>query len=311
MALKPSGKETKYDPIENKTTLIMERAETFLKEGRGEMAEAAYVTVITNFPSSKAAEKALRGLAEYNKGKGDLKREIYYYSRLLKEFPGITDTADIKKKIDSANMEIMKSTIKTEDSIEYSVVPGDTLYGLAKKFNTTVDLIKKTNELKTDVLQIGQKLKISTARFSIKVDKATNILELKKDGEIFKTYTVATGKNNSTPVGVFKVTDKMIEPVWTKPGVGMVMPGNEDYELGARWIPISAKGYGIHGTNDESSIGGQTTAGCVRMYNSDVIELYDIIPVGTEVEIIDSAQKQPPADAEKNKVPGEENGDNT
>lgn len=301
----------KYDALEYKTSLIMERAETFLNEGRGDMAESAYVMLITNYPSSDGARNALRALAEYNKGKGDLKRAVYYYSRLVKEFPDSSDVADARKSIDNANMEIMKSTLKTADSIEYSVVRGDTLYGISRRFNTTIDLIKNMNNLKTDVLQIGQKLKISTARFSIVVDKATNILELMKDGDLFKTYMVATGRENSTPVGVFTVTDKMIEPVWTKPGVGMVMPGGEDYELGARWIPISAKGYGIHGTNDESSIGGQTTAGCVRMYNNDVIELYDIIPVGTEVKIIDSARKDAvPAD-EAVKVPGEDNGDNT
>jgi lipoprotein-anchoring transpeptidase ErfK/SrfK len=311
LALRSSGKAEKYDPVEHKTSLILRKAETFLKDGRADMAESAYVTVITNFPRSKGAEKALRGLAKYNREKGDLKRAEYYYSRLIKDFPDISDISEIKAAIDAVNMEVMKSRLKTADSIEYAVVKGDTLYGIARKFNTTVELIKKMNDLRTDILQIGQKLKISTARFSIRVDKAKNILELMKDGEIFKTYTVATGKDNSTPVGVFKVTDKMIEPVWTKPGVGMVMPGDESYELGARWIPISLQGYGIHGTNDETSIGSQVTAGCVRMYNSDVIELYDIIPVGTEVEIIDSAMEKDVPVVEESKISGEEDGNST
>ena len=309
--VKDSGREIKYDSVEHKTTLIMDKAKTFLDEGKGDKAEAAYITVITDFPTSPAAETALRSLADYNEGKGDLKTAVNYYRRLIKDFPHITDLTDIRKKIDLFNMEMIKSTLKPADSAEHVVVSGDTLYDLAKKFNTTVNLIKKTNDLKTDVLQIGQKLKISTARFSVKVDKAKNVMELKRDGELFKTYVVATGRDNSTPVGVFKVTDKMVQPVWTKPGVGMVMPDSEDYELGARWIPISAEGYGIHGTNDESSIGAQTTAGCVRMYNSDVIELYDIIPVGTEVEIIDSALEVVPSVGGEDKNSGENDGDNT
>jgi len=142
--------------------------------------------------------------------------------------------------------------------------------------------------MRTNNIRIGQKLKLNVSTFSIIVDKAANILILKRDGKPFKTYVVATGRENSTPVGVFKVVDKMIEPAWTKPGVGVIMPDSEEYELGARWIPISVKGYGIHGTNDDSSIGKQSTSGCVRMYNTDVIELYDLIPRGTEVEIVDS-----------------------
>ena len=52
-------------------------------------------------------------------------------------------------------------------------------------------------------------------------------------------------------------------------------------------MPISVQGYGIHGTNDASSIGKQSTSGCIRMHNDDVVELYDMVPKGTEVEIID------------------------
>ncbi len=47
------------------------------------------------------------------------------------------------------------------------------------------------------------------------------------------------------------------------------------------------EGYGIHGTTESQSIGKQVTAGCIRMYNGDVQELYDIMPVGAEVIIID------------------------
>jgi lipoprotein-anchoring transpeptidase ErfK/SrfK len=50
---------------------------------------------------------------------------------------------------------------------------------------------------------------------------------------------------------------------------------------------ISHPGYGIHGSTDPSSIGKQATAGCVRMHNRDVEELYAIVPVGTEVVIED------------------------
>jgi lipoprotein-anchoring transpeptidase ErfK/SrfK len=57
--------------------------------------------------------------------------------------------------------------------------------------------------------------------------------------------------------------------------------------LGSRWLGLSEKSYGIHGTTEPQSIGRQVTSGCVRMRNSDVEELYQIVPEGTEVVIID------------------------
>ena len=50
---------------------------------------------------------------------------------------------------------------------------------------------------------------------------------------------------------------------------------------------IEEEGYGIHGSVDPDAIGSQVTAGCVRMLKQDVEELYAIVPVGTEVTIVD------------------------
>ena len=134
----------------------------------------------------------------------------------------------------------------------------------------------------------GKILKVTNAKFSILVDKSQNLLFLKENEGILKTYTVATGMNNSTPVGTFKVKDKLISPTWYKPdGGGPIKPDNADYQLGSRWMGITADSYGIHGTKDPESIGKQITNGCVRMLNQDVEELYDIVPVGTEVTIVD------------------------
>lgn len=271
----------------DKAEMIHKRAEDYLQSGETSKAENAFLVLIGQYPYSPYAESSLRELAAIHVKLGNYDKAAYYYKRLLNDFPGVKDAGEIRASIEELNMKHMASSVRSEDSIVYEVRSGDSLYSIAKKFNTTVALTKRVNDLKSDIIRVGQKLKIVVAKFSIHVDKAKNILVLKKDGSPFKTYKVATGENNSTPVGKFTIVDKMVRPPWTKPGVGVVMPDQEAYELGERWMPISMAGYGIHGTNDESSIGKQTTAGCIRMRNEDVIELYDIVPAGTEVEITD------------------------
>jgi lipoprotein-anchoring transpeptidase ErfK/SrfK len=169
----------------------------------------------------------------------------------------------------------------------YEVQKGDTITRIAKKFGTTPELIMKSNDLKDPTIQVGRKLKVNTAKFSIVVDKSQNILTLKSGQDIVKTYRVSTGKNSCTPVGTFKITNKIVDPLWYK-GPGMVIPaGDPKNVLGSRWLGISKPSYGIHGTVQPDSIGESVTEGCVRMKNSDVEELYVIVPEGTEVVITD------------------------
>jgi lipoprotein-anchoring transpeptidase ErfK/SrfK len=166
------------------------------------------------------------------------------------------------------------------------VQKGDSLTKLAKRFNTTVELISKANGLKDANIRIGRRLKITRVKFSISVDKSQNILTLKADENVFKTYRVSTGTNFSTPTGSFKITTKIIDPPWYIKGA-VIPAGSPQNILGSRWLGITEPRYGIHGTTEPQSIGKQVTAGCVRMVNSDVEELYDIVPVGTEVVIVD------------------------
>ena len=118
------------------------------------------------------------------------------------------------------------------------------------------------------------------------MDKSQNQLLLTEENQFIKTYPVATGKDNSTPVGTFKIVTRIPNPVWYKQGAVVPRDSVENI-LGTRWLGISKQGYGIHGSVDPSAIGKQVTAGCVRMSNSDVEELFDIVPVGTEVTIVD------------------------
>lgn len=93
-------------------------------------------------------------------------------------------------------------------------------------------------------------------------------------------------KNSCTPVGKFKIVNKLPNPTWFKSGA-IVPPQSAENVLGTRWMGFDLAGYGIHGTIEPKDLGKQVTQGCVRLSNADVEEIYSIIPVGTEVTIIE------------------------
>lgn len=224
--------------------------------------------------------------AKEQEAKGNLFDVKLIYQKLINEFPNSPEVMNWQKKIEDINIKLLFSNTVTPKSILYQIKPGDTLTKIAKEFNTTVELIKKSNNLSDDKILPGRKIKVWTAPFSILIDKSQNILILKSDEEIIKTYIVSTGVNNSTPTGNFKITEKLINPTWYKAGA-IVPPGSPENILGTRWLGLDRPGYGIHGTTDPQSLGKQVTQGCVRMSNSNVEELYTIVPVGTEVIITD------------------------
>ena len=220
--------------------------------------------------------------------KGALITARKLYKEVFSDLSDLKDIESIKQNIESLNMKILFSRVMDKGSFIYEVQKGDTLGEIAKKFNTTVELIKQANNLKSNVIIVGDKLKITKAKFSIVVDKSANLLFLKKDDEVFKTYVVSTGIDGSTPVGVFKIVTRMENPVWFRKDIGAVVPaGSSENILGTRWLGINKPSYGIHGTNQSETLGTHETKGCVRMANEDVEELFIIVPRGTEVTIVE------------------------
>lgn len=240
-------------------------------------------------PPAKNAAASLPGLLNYARErelKNDLLEAKDSYQKLINEFSGSAEVGKWQKKVDNLNMRLLFSPVITPKSIPYQVKPGDNLTKVAREFKTTADLIRRSNNIADNTIFPGQKIKIWTAPFSIVVDKSQNILILKADEEVFKTYAVSTGKNNCSPVGSFKIVNKLIHPTWFKAGA-VVPAGSPENILGTRWLGIDLPGYGIHGTTEPKSLGTQATQGCIRMANADVEELYTIIPEGTQVVIVD------------------------
>jgi len=237
-------------------------------------------------PVGTASSSNLLNQAKALETEGNLSEAKNIYQRLIAEFPGSAEVMNWQKKAEDINIRLLFSPTITPKSISYEIKSGDTLNKIAKEFDTTINLIKKSNNLTGDNIIPGRKIKIWTAPFSIFVDKSQNMLILKTDEEIFKTYIVSTGTNNCSPVGNFKIVNKLENPTWFKAGT-VVPSGSPDNILGTRWLGINLTGYGIHGTTEPQNLGKQVTQGCVRMKNSEVEELYIIVPVGTEVTIVD------------------------
>jgi len=105
------------------------------------------------------------------------------------------------------------------------------------------------------------------------------------DGDrVVKAYDVAVGRPSTpTPEGEFRIINHIQNPTYYGTGV-VVGPGNGN-PLGTRWMGLSANGYGIHGTNVPSSIGKAVSHGCIRMRQQDLEELFDLVKVGTTVEL--------------------------
>lgn len=124
------------------------------------------------------------------------------------------------------------------------------------------------------------------------IDKSTNILYLYKNGELYKTYPVATGRDsNYTPEGNFKIANKVedhgeeLKPQLGVRWMGLSVPREKDKRAyNDKRAPAGHK-YGIHGTDEPESIGKHASGGCIRMDNRQVVELFELVEEGTPVEI--------------------------
>jgi lipoprotein-anchoring transpeptidase ErfK/SrfK len=136
---------------------------------------------------------------------------------------------------------------------------------------------------------------VKTEAFSaerrIIISLADHKLAFIEDGRIVKIYPVAVGKAGTpSPTGTFEVISRVSKPTWYGPH--QIVAAGPRNPLGTRWMGLSHKGYGIHGTNAPLSIGKSASHGCIRMRKQDVEELFELVHVGDKVELM----KQPAGD---------------
>jgi lipoprotein-anchoring transpeptidase ErfK/SrfK len=108
-------------------------------------------------------------------------------------------------------------------------------------------------------------------------------------------YPVGVGRLGMQWSGTAFIDGKYIRPAWSPPDsirsdyrrLPPVVPGGSPANpMGVAAMTLSGGGqYAIHGTNNEGSIGGFVSHGCIRMHNSDIMDLYERVSIGTRVVV--------------------------
>jgi lipoprotein-anchoring transpeptidase ErfK/SrfK len=153
-----------------------------------------------------------------------------------------------------------------------------TLNGKAKWMGTVVLLLAVSAVAQSAAPEVTKPRRV------ILVSIPDRKLALLDGDKVVKIFPVAVGKDSTpSPEGTFAIKSRLANPTYYHKGT-VVAPGPQN-PLGSRWMGLSEKGYGIHGTNAPNSIGKAASHGCIRMAKKDLEELFALVKVGDTVEI--------------------------
>lgn len=206
------------------------------------------------------------------------------------------------------------------DESTHAVTSGETLGHIAAHYGMRMQLAASINGLSDPHrLHIGQRLRVSnrhivpsTRADGIVVNVGDLMLYWVRDAEVVANFPVGVGRQTwQTPPGHYSIVGRRRDPVWHVPAsiqkemkeqrqpVKKSVPAGPDNPLGKYWLQLSAGGYGIHGTNAPWSVGKYTTHGCIRLRPEDIEQLYNEVPTGTSVDIVDDPVKVARVDGDR------------
>ncbi|NJN87062.1 MAG: L,D-transpeptidase [Leptolyngbyaceae cyanobacterium SL_7_1] len=129
-----------------------------------------------------------------------------------------------------------------------------------------------------------------TVEIHLVIDLSDRRLYVYNQDQLDTSFPIAIGREGwETPIGTHRVMQMQQDPAWQHPFTNQIVPPGEGNPLGSRWIGFWTDGtnaIGLHGTPTEDSIGQAASHGCVRMFNHDVIALYDRVTIGTPVVVV-------------------------
>ena len=267
---------------------------------QAEKVDAAmpHINAVVELPEgTPGRDEAQLNLIRIKMSQGEVSTAQKELDALLTKLPeNSTARRGVEQNLGLCNMSILKSQEALDGDIIYEIQKGDTLDRLKRKFRVSPEILQAINApLNPSNLKIGRRIKIPNLQFSILVNKMDNTLTLYNHGKFFKKYRVRTGNQSyRTPEGDFKIGVKMVNAPWTNPKDNRRYAGGEPgNELGCRWMSFYGSSIGIHEAIEPETIGTHSSNGCVGMLRDDVVELYDLVPVGTPVKIINKAAATP------------------
>ena len=200
---------------------------------------------------------------------------------------------DVKEQLtDLADKWLFGRTAYPGDELceNYRVEPGDQLRLIGEQYKVPYEILAGINGISNpQTLRAGQTIKVVKGPFNVKVYRSTFTMDLYLQNTYVRSFPVGLGKpGKETPTGLWRVKPggKSLSTTWRDPDTGRVyQPEDPDYPLGSRWIALeglqgAAKGrtgFGIHGTKEPEQIGTAGSRGCIRLYNGDVILIYDLL----------------------------------
>jgi lipoprotein-anchoring transpeptidase ErfK/SrfK len=152
------------------------------------------------------------------------------------------------------------------------------------QLQTTASASQTQKSEDSDQTQQPQSESVVTLSRFILISIPDRQLALIDGGQIVKIYPIAVGADGTpSPEGDFTILSRVTNPSWTHKGK-VVGPGKGN-PVGSRWMGLSLKGYGIHGTNAPRSIGKAASHGCFRMGKKNIEELFTLVRVGDLVAV--------------------------
>jgi lipoprotein-anchoring transpeptidase ErfK/SrfK len=248
------------------STVHLREGKAFFKSGKWDPAEIAYLKAAK---SSLVEERiqAYEGL-----------HHLYSTLRLFKK-------AEKARKKWEAEKAFKERLVPSDGRYyqSYQVKNGDSYAKIASRLKISQKWLEAANGRKP--LRAANTIRVPLLRDELIADKTKKTLTWKRGEEVIKIYPIAIGQEGmETPEGEFEVINKAKDPVWYRLGK-IFPPDSPENLLGTRWLGISKKGYGIHGTRSPGTIGSRASHGCVRLHNADIEELFEWIPLGAKVRI--------------------------